>query len=354
MSKARQPLNSVKRARVERGWTQEELARRAGISRAAVSAIEIERLVPSVAAALALARSFDCSVEEIFGQSSAASSDEPQWAWLPTTEPCRFWQVTVGGRRWLYPVETTASGIVPHDGIVTHETLHYRGRPETENTLILGCCDPAAALLASEIKQRTGSRVIVLPRSSQEALSLFGQGLIHAAGIHLATNRAPRGNERAVRQHLQTECQLMRVAHWQEGLAVSEAAGVRSVGSALRCQLRWIGRHEGSAARQCQDELLGHRPAPKRKARDHRSVADAIRNGWADAGICLRLVSEEAGLRFLPVRQEIFEWCIPGGGPDEVLLQAFRNAIQSLSYRQLLRDLPGYDPRECGEVQWIN
>ena len=83
-------------------------------------------------------------------------------------------------------------------------------------------------------------------------------------------------------------------------------------------------------------------------------MADAIRNGWADAGICLRLVSEEAGLRFLPVRQEIFEWCIPGGGPDEVLLQAFRNAIQSLSYRQMLRDLPGYDPRECGEVQWIN
>ena len=228
-----------------RGWTQEELARRAGISRAAVSAIEIERLVPSVAAALALARSFDCSVEEIFGQSSAASRDEPQWAWLPTTEPCRFWQATVRGRRWLYPVETTASGVAPHDGIVTHETLHYRVRPETEKTLILGCCDPAAALLASEIKQRTGIRVIVLPRSSQEALSLLGQGLIHAAGIHLATHRAPRGNERAVRQHLQTECQLMRVAHWQEGLAVSAAAGVRSLGSALRGQLRWIGRQEG-------------------------------------------------------------------------------------------------------------
>src|SRR5262245_15274766 len=141
MSMMRQPLNSVKRARTERGWTQEELARRAGISRAAVSAIEIERLVPSVAAAMALARSFDCSVEEIFGQSSAASPDQLQWAWTPSIHPCRFWQATVGGRRWFYPVETTASGVVEHDGIVTHETVHYRVRPETEKTLVLGCCD---------------------------------------------------------------------------------------------------------------------------------------------------------------------------------------------------------------------
>jgi molybdate-binding protein/DNA-binding XRE family transcriptional regulator len=354
MSKRRPLSNDVKRARVERNWSQEELARRAGISRAAVSAIEINRLVPSVAAALALARSFGCPVETLFGHSLSQPHDAPQWTWPPRADPCRFWQVAVGGRQWLYPVETTASGIVEHDGLFANGARHYRVRPGTEKTLVLGCCDPAAALLGSEIRRQTGIRVIVLPRSSQESLSLLAQGLIHAAGVHLATNRAPRGNQRAVREHIQSECQLMRVAHWQEGLAVSEGAAIHSVRSALRGGLRWIGRQPGSAARQCQDELLEGRPPPRRQARDHRSVADAIRNGWADAGICLRLVSDEAGLRFLPIRQEIYEWCIPSGGPDEILLQALRNTIQSSSYRKLLQDLPGYDPRDCGEMQWVN
>jgi DNA-binding XRE family transcriptional regulator len=44
-----------------------ELAGRAGISRAAVSAIEGDRLSPSVTTALALAAVLDCSVEELFG-----------------------------------------------------------------------------------------------------------------------------------------------------------------------------------------------------------------------------------------------------------------------------------------------
>jgi DNA-binding XRE family transcriptional regulator len=58
--------NLVKVYRLQRGWSQAELARRSGISRAAVSAIEINRLVPSVVAGLSLARVFSCSVECLF------------------------------------------------------------------------------------------------------------------------------------------------------------------------------------------------------------------------------------------------------------------------------------------------
>jgi transcriptional regulator with XRE-family HTH domain len=44
--------NSLRTRRLARGWSQQQLADRAGIARASVSAIEIERLVPSTAAAL--------------------------------------------------------------------------------------------------------------------------------------------------------------------------------------------------------------------------------------------------------------------------------------------------------------
>src|SRR5437868_2902953 len=82
--------NNVKTLRLARGWSQAELARRAGISRAAVSAIEIERLVPSVAAALALAGAFGCRVDGLFSL-NAADAGPPAWAWPPSGESCRFW-----------------------------------------------------------------------------------------------------------------------------------------------------------------------------------------------------------------------------------------------------------------------
>ena len=49
-----------------RGWSQEQLARRSGLSRAGISAIETDRLIPSAAAALALAAALDCRVEDLF------------------------------------------------------------------------------------------------------------------------------------------------------------------------------------------------------------------------------------------------------------------------------------------------
>jgi putative transcriptional regulator len=59
--------NKLKRLRFEYDQiTQKELARRLGISRQTVIAIEQGKFNPSVALALSMARFFGCSVEDIF------------------------------------------------------------------------------------------------------------------------------------------------------------------------------------------------------------------------------------------------------------------------------------------------
>src|SRR5262245_3120180 len=121
MSNQGQLQNRVKRYRQQRGWSQEELARRAGISRAAGSAIEIHRLVPSVAAALALAAGLGCRVEDLFGADPGRAGEEV-WAWPPASDPCRFWRASAGGRVRHYPVENTAAGLLPHDGVLHRGT----------------------------------------------------------------------------------------------------------------------------------------------------------------------------------------------------------------------------------------
>jgi putative transcriptional regulator len=58
--------NRVKELRIERGWTQAELADAVGVSRQSINSIERERYVPSLVLALTFARVFKCSADEIF------------------------------------------------------------------------------------------------------------------------------------------------------------------------------------------------------------------------------------------------------------------------------------------------
>jgi len=344
--------NLVKASRQQRGWSQAELARRAGISRAAVSAIEIDRVVPSVAAALSLAAAFGCTVENLFGL-APQGQDRPEWAWPPAATPGRYWLGQVGGRTLRYPVEATAGGVIAHDGVFRDGSFTASRDVDPLATLVLACCDPAAGLAASEYARATGFRLLVLPRSSRQAMTLLGQGLVHVAGVHFATDDEPDGNVRAVRATQGADYRLLRVARWQEGLSVAPGTEVRNLGDALRARLRWVGREPGSAARQCLDALLADRPTPRRLAQTHQGVANAIRCGWADIGVCHRLVCEEAGLRFLAVRQEHFDLCYPAAAESDPRIQALLGMVRSASYRGLLGDLPGYDTAQAGEVRSV-
>ena len=58
--------NRLKVLRAERDWSQAELARRLGVSRQAVNAIETGKHDPSLPLAFRLARLFGLAIEEIF------------------------------------------------------------------------------------------------------------------------------------------------------------------------------------------------------------------------------------------------------------------------------------------------
>jgi putative transcriptional regulator len=58
--------NRVKELRAERGWTQQQLAAAAGVSRQSINSIECNRYVPSLPLALVFARIFGRPTDEIF------------------------------------------------------------------------------------------------------------------------------------------------------------------------------------------------------------------------------------------------------------------------------------------------
>jgi molybdate-binding protein len=123
----------------------------------------------------------------------------------------------------------------------------------------------------------------------------------------------------------------------------------------VRSGLCWIGREDASGARQCLDEMLeGKRIVPRFVATDHRGVAEVVRSGCADAGVCLRLVSEEAGLDFLGVREEAYDLCFPARWENDPRIRALLEVVRSPAYRKALGELPGYDSAETGELQHVS
>ena len=60
--------NLVRALRIEKGLAQGELAEAMGVSRQTINSIENERYTPSLPLALALARYFGVTVEEMFDE----------------------------------------------------------------------------------------------------------------------------------------------------------------------------------------------------------------------------------------------------------------------------------------------
>lgn len=339
--------NTVRKFREERSWSQQELADRAGLSRTGISAIESGRLIPSTAAALALAAAFGCRVEDLFALSGQESA---QWAWPPVQEVSRYWRALIGARQLLYPVEPSPLGTLPHDGVWRDGQCHDHAFADPIRTLVIACCDPAVGLLAGEYARQTPFRMLVLPRSSRAALELLGAGLIHAAGMHLTHATTPEENRKAAAKILGEDFCLIRVADWEEGLALTPGLGSHTIESVMQSNLSWIGREVGSGARQVLDELSHGLLVPQYLARDHRGVAQAIRSGFAQAGVSVRLVCEEEGLDFLSVRKEPYDLCFHKASRNDPRVQAMVEVIQSPAYQKQLAGLPGYDNHKTGEL----
>lgn len=345
MTFEKQIINRVRHRRLQLGLTQAELAERAGISRSAVTAIEGHQLMTSVSAALSLAAALGTTVEDLFGDSSS-EKEAPQWAWEPPSNKSRYWQAEVGGRMLRYPATTSPMLAQLPDNV--GGAVDFGHSTVADETLVIACCDPAATLLASHFQQATGLRLIVLHRSSREAIRMLQKGLVHLAGLHFSTREQPAKNEELIRQELGAGYRSIRLARWEEGIVSSTRIG--SVRAARSARLQWVGREPGSGARQCLDQVLENRPAPRRTARDHRGVVEAIRCGWADAGVCVRLAGEDAGLNFVPVQEEAYDVCYSASFADDRRFKAFQNVVRSTAYRKLIGQLPGYDTGETGHI----
>lgn len=116
-----------------------------------------------------------------------------------------------------------------------------------------------------------------------------------------------------------------------------------AVGAALAdptCHM--VNRNRGSGTRVLIDRLLTvgdeHRQPPGFyvEVKSHNAVAAAVAQSRADWGIGIETVARDAGLGFIPLREEEFDFVVPIARQDRPAIRAFRALLEEPATRDLL------------------
>jgi putative molybdopterin biosynthesis protein len=355
--------NNVRSARLAHGLSQQQLARRAGLTRQAVVAIEAGHYTPNTAVALRLAQALACRVEDLFLLPEQIIEHRALVAGGRCAPGTRVVVGAVGDRLIAHPL-SGGRLFSPADGVALSAAADVRMFIPSEmaaRTAFLVGCDPSLGVLAAAVSRRSPeARLVWLPGSSQSALNALRRSTVHVAGIHLRDPRTGEFNDAAARRALAaTGGMVVSYAGWEQGFIVRRGnpKKLRSVADLAGPRIRLVNREPGSGSRALLDQLLadagiegGSVPGYRHAVGSHMAVARAVADGAADVGIGLRAVAR-AECGFVPLTNARFDLLIPDQHLDHPAIKSLLDVLQSAALRAELAALPGYDVSETGATR---
>lgn len=364
---------ALARARMARDLTQTELARRAGMSRQALGAIESGAYHPGVAIAIRLARELGASVESLFGEIDDETSTLVDASWFdherlpPARGQSRVALARVGGKVVAVAQPAAHLTLVPAAGVLQRARRHradvatFQLQDEIDSTILMAGCDPAVAILVDWLaRRRSPLHAVALACSSREALRAVVDGRAHVAGVHLRDQKSGEYNLAPIRRALgHHRSMVVNFARWELGLATAPGnpLAIRGFADLERSGLRIVNREDGSGARSALDQALGELGLKSERIAGyqfevggHLEVAAAIAAGLADAGVTIRLGADAYGLHFLPHRDERYDLVIMEREAESAPIKAMLDALNSRRFAREISQLCAYDTAQMGQI----
>jgi molybdate-binding protein/DNA-binding XRE family transcriptional regulator len=346
--------NKVLAKRRELGLSQEALAQAGGVTRQAIGAIEAGRTQPGVGLALAIARTLNATVEELFG----GDADEEIALAAGETTPSAGQRVviaTIGDRRVIRGLDQPSLGSVPESAGAIVIDAHARNarvrslgfRPHIEDTVFVSGCDVGLGLLVRHLDAHK-ARGVWFSASNRDALADLAAGCTHVAAIH--GPEAERKKIGSVRR--------FDLAKIEEGWLVPRGNPLSFKGARdlARGAIRLANRPAGSGARSLLDAELRRAavdplrvPGYERELGGHLDVARAVSQGFADAGVGIASAARLFELDFIPLRSERSSLLIPEAYLRHAGVAALVETLRSNAYRRDLEAFGPYDTRRIGE-----
>ncbi len=277
------------------------------------------------------------------------------------------------GERWVAAPQSRGAGVqmsavrangymqIPakREGAEAGETVDVRlsvPRAEAEEAvLVTGSHDPALDYLADLARPR-GIDIHSTHLGSMGGVIALKKGECHAAPMHLL---APDGSYNTYyldRYMPDADLVLLCVAERQQGVISRDGLGFDDLPGRT-----FINRQRGSGTRILLDHCLSARgidpasiPGYAREVTTHLAVSLAVRNGEADAGMGVYSAAKALGLRFVPVARERYELAMHRAVLDDPRLAALVETVSSEAFKEVLRDLGGYDTDETGALRGLH
>ena len=365
--------NRVGEIRKSRGVGASELARRVGVSRQTIYAIELGTYVPNTEVALNLAKELEVTVDELFllqdgPQKAAESLAAEVLSSGPSVkgQPVRVCQI---GSRWIsVPVSASPYYMPEADGIIKR-TGKTNGRADlvvfakeeaAQKRLVLAGCDPATGLLARMVERISGVEIVSAAASSKLALTWLSEGKVHVAGSHLEDPKTGEFNLPYLRKQFPSEdFSVVTFARWEEGFVVATGnpKRIRKIEDLARKNVRFANREPGSGSRGLLDTLLDKAGMDGEKvqgydriAHGHLAAAYCVVSREADVCLATRSAAQTFGLDFVPLHSERYDLVMRKRTADLPAVKAFLDVLQRATLRRKLEVLAGYDTSQTGTV----
>src|SRR5678815_673725 len=269
--------------RTSRGLSAAEIAKRVGVTRQTIYAIEAGNYVPNTEVALRLARELEVSVEELFAldqrreQGVASLPAE----YLGSAKGSKGQAVRLGqvGSKWVsVPVSASPYFLPEADGVLSdlNRVTVFPSDGSTKKRIVLAGCDPATSLLAAMVERSGDVEVVHAPASSELALRWLKEDKVHIAGSHLEDPKTAEFNLPFVhREFGAEEIGVITFAEWEEGFVVvrGNPKSIRSVGDLNRKNVWFTNRQPGSGSRMLLDKLLREAGIASRSVQGYTRIA---------------------------------------------------------------------------------
>jgi len=208
-------------------------------------------------------------------------------------------------------------------------------------------------------------RIRVINTGSSGGLSAIRNGTADIAGVHLLDDSGVY-NISFLKRFGIKEAILVKGYLREQGLMVKKGSDIKVFDDILNARI--INRNTGSGTRVITDlklkevalkkgvsfeELIDHIDGYQIEAKTHSAVAAAVKLGKADAGIGIRAVAEQNGLKFIKIADEEYDFVIPFKLLESIEIKKFFDALRSEDFkRKLPEGLRTYE--RTGEIVNFN
>jgi DNA-binding XRE family transcriptional regulator len=329
--------DGIRALRERRGWSQQELADRAGVTRQLVGAVEAGRHAPNVSAALGLARALGSTVEALFDD--APSDVRFLSDALPTGTPVVA--ARVGDAVVAVPMAhgmECAEQWAFSDAVVGSTGLSWLPDGVVDGLVIAGC-DPVLGLLASAVQRSSGCRVVTAHASTGRSIASLRDGLVHGVVVHAPVGELPEPPVRV---------QRWRLARWQVGLAGVNAVSLEQLAERRATVVQ---RDAGAGSQRAFERALagvGASSLPGPVGEGHLDVARRVSHGGGRAGVTMEAAAVAFGLQFQPLEEHTVELWLDDRWATMPAASAVIDMLNGASFRKRAALLNGYDVTECG------